>query len=413
MLDIKYNEKTRVFSKFFLIFCFFPFFSPIPLATDTQPIAGILGLLVIFSNGRLSKRDLILLFVGLISLVYINYSEIVPSDFFHPSYIMWLYAMIVLVASLHAIKHLTASLFNTVIFIYFLASVLFILFPSEMIALQSHVVRGVNNTSIYSYRGISPLATEPGLLAGLLASFLIINDYLLDANDNTKARYYINLSLILFVLICTKSASSIVFLLFYFLTVLKPSKKTILIILLFCFILCLSFWYLPSDFTKYDRSIRIIHRVSSGTIDQDTSTFDRFYSLYIGLKSIFHYPFGVGNNLTAIRIAISSLIHGSPAALEFFKTYSGNTTAINSALGNLFVSFGIFGYISIYFIYGRFFRSVSLSVRLFSLLYLVSSFSAAFPMTWLVLTVGQAKYEKNRKKIKKNLNINYEYLKIH
>lgn len=400
MIDTENNQKSKILSNLFFLFCLFPFVSPIPSPTDMQPIAGILGFLVIISNGRFSKNDLMFLFIGLISLFYINYLEVGLIDFFHASYIMWLYAMIVLAASLHAVKNLNVSLFNTVVFVYLLASVLTIIFPSEMIALQKYIVRGVNVTSIYSFRGVSPFATEPGLLAGLVASFLIINDFFLETNDNTKVRYYVNFILILLVLICTKSGTSMVFLLCYSLTVFKPNKKFLIIVFLFGFIFCLVFRYLPADFIKHNRSLRILNAIQDGSISKDSSIFSRVYSFYIGLKSILYYPFGVGNNHSSMSIAISSLIHASPDALEFFESYSGITTAINSALGKLFVSFGVFGYIFIFFIYGRFFRCVALPVRLFSLLYLVSSYSAAFPMTWLLLAIGKSKFENNQKKIK-------------
>lgn len=179
------------------------------------------------------------------------------------------------------------------------------------------------------------------------------------------------------------------FLLFYFLYKLKISFKSVISFVIFVFTILCIYKLLPDTFSANNRAVNLLKLFFSGHIALDTSIGSRVYSFYIGLKSILFYPFGVGIDPASKESAINTIIHYYPDALHFFHNYGiGVTTAINSSFGNLAVSYGVFGWAFIAYIYMVVFKNVSLRLRLFTGLFLVSSYSAAFPTAWLVLVLG-------------------------
>lgn len=385
---MEYQLREFPFLENLLFFCsLFPFASPYPVNSDTQPLAGFIAICVIFKHMRVSRTQIILLIFGVLTLFYTSNLDF--TTYLKPSTYMWLYATIGIVALMNSAKYINQSIFNVAVIIYALTCVLTILFPKIMVDLQMHIVSHARVQDINSIRGVSVFATEPGLLAGLLSCFLFINEYFFYQNGFSSRKYFFNITLICFVMLCTKSGSAILFSSFYCLYKLKVDLKLIAYFSATIFILFIVYILLPDSFTRSNRVNNILTLLFSGNIGADSSIASRFYGFMIGLKSIFFHPFGVGIDLSTKASAIKAMILNDSSSLNFFSSYGkGSLSKINSSFGNLIVSFGIFGWLLLVYIHLVIFRHVEIRVRLFSMLFLVSSYTAGFPTSWLVLCLA-------------------------
>jgi hypothetical protein len=182
----------------------------------------------------------------------------------------------------------------------------------------------------------------------------------------------------------TKSGTGYLYFLIYLsfkiLSEERSAKKYLLLILLpILFFLLLPF--LSSiDLYQYGRGIDVIFKLGTPEVFfEDNSVFTRLVSLSLGFFSILLYPFGAGNG-SAINIA-QKIVTDNQFLYSF---YQGRGVGFNSSFSYLMVSNGLI--FLIFFILGYFYFSKTKFVnKIFSAIFFIISYSAAFPAIWILL----------------------------
>lgn len=388
------HKSSYFLENLFFIACLFPFVSLYPLSTGIQPWAGFFALLIIFKKITMSKMELLLLCLSLLFALYIN-----------PLYgfstvrlglmLMLPYGIVVFVACRRSLKYFSVQIFNWVVLIYLLTVILTLLFPQTMIKLQSLIVSKVNVDNLLGIRGVSVFSNEPGLLAGVLIAFLLINSYFYSIGKLSKKYYYFNFFMIIFMLISTKSGTFVLFFAIYLLLGFKWNCKriifTLIMILLISYSIYLSFDYMYENFYifRHDRAAMIFYNLlyNPSLLLEDTSILTRVYSFFIGIISIVHYPFGRGANglsdLMSHIIAQHAFLFNFPGFQKCLEINSSCST--NSSLSNILMAYGILGLFFICLMYTKLSEKVSFRCKVISFMFLSASYSAAFPMIWLLL----------------------------
>ncbi|MDN3614825.1 hypothetical protein ACFFUS_17360 [Vibrio gallaecicus] len=379
-------------NKVFLLCCFFPFVSPYPIESDIQPLAGIFASLIVVKEVLFkNKINAILLVVILTPIFLLVYNNPFSSDITIDlgKLVSLTFGAFIIVGFYYSKESLTSAFFFNVVTFYFVFTLLLLLFTGPMIEIQNLVIRNTN-ASDFTYRGVTTLVTEPGLFGGLLVFFLIVCDFLYDKgamNNKTKSISYL---MIMFMLLMTKSGTGyLYFILFIGFKYFSGSYKLIYKILTLSFIafaIC-SLIFLGDKIEpgSLGRGVDILLRISNPAtlIEGDSSILTRVVDFYLGLVSIFHYPFGVGNSATLFES--KNLMIETPFVKDFYSS-SGKDFGVNSSFTVLTISYGVIFWIYMTFLLFYFSRS-SLNAKFFSFLYLSVSYSAAFPAIWILITL--------------------------
>ena len=194
--------------RLFLFSCFFPFVSPYPINSDTQPLSGIFAFMVLFqmlfiTKEKINKNLMLLL---LFSFFLLSYNNPFSSDF-NPDYgkmLSIVFGVIIVIAFYYSKAVMDHKMLNISIGIYFIYSCLILLNPELFVRIQNIFIRNTNSGIDLGYRGISTFSTEPGLFGGLLIFFLLIIDYLNEQFLIRKKNMQILRFLILIMILMTK-----------------------------------------------------------------------------------------------------------------------------------------------------------------------------------------------------------------
>jgi hypothetical protein len=384
------NKKNQIswLENIFFLTCLFPFASPVPICTDVQPFAGIVAFFILIKYRVFTKKEMFYLSVIVISLFYIN-----PYYNFSAIYggvtIMMFYGITVFLSCRRSLKYFSAKVFNYVVIIYFIFTCLTLIFPDQMLYFQGFVVRNVNVDTLAGPRGVSVFATEPGLLAGLLIAFLLLNDYFFRLGKLSKEKWIWNFVFISLVLLATKSGTGVSYFMIYIVLKTRWSFTRfalILILVLFFLYVIFPFLYNGYAFFSNNRGFDLLYKLlfMPKQLLLDTSIFERFYSIVIGWYSIVAHPFGAGYN--GAPYAISGIIRKIPFLANFsnFQDCLGEFGCYtDSSLTNIVAMYGIFGFIFMAFLYVS--SKALFRERLFSIIFILASYSLAFPMIWLLL----------------------------
>lgn len=378
-------------NKIFLICCFFPFVSPYPIGSDTQPLAGVVAAIIVLrtlvKEREFNKNLLIILCVPILLLCYNNISsESLSLDF--GKVLSLSFGALIIVGFFHSRECLTSKLFTTIVTIYFVVTILLLLFTAPMIELQNHVIRNTN-ASDFSYRGVAALATEPGLFGGLLVFFFIISDYLYENGKLTQKNKFIVNAMLFFMLLMTKSGTGyLYFILFFGLKYLLGEyriKHKIIVLLASALTLISLIILIPTlEGSSLGRGASILHQLSDPkALQDDASISTRVVNMWLGLVSITHYPVGVGN--AAALDAAKELMLVTPFVKNFYDV-TGKDFGINSSFAYLTIAYGVIFWGYLLFLLSYFSKSHA-TWKCFALLYLSVSYSAAFPAIWILITL--------------------------
>lgn len=386
------------FVSVFFLCCLFPFISPVPVGTDTQPLFLVFAAIIVFRRVLyvgLPADKYLLLTISLSSFFYIN-----PSF----GYIVDAGKAISLVAGI--ITFIAASrigdlrayiLVKMAALIYFAYSCLIYINSDFFLSLQEHFVRGVNvgDFSNLGYRGVPALATEPGLLGGLLVFLLIqLVHYGHRVNASIKELSVYGLIIVLTIAM-TKSGTGYLYLLI-FLTLTSGKYFGRNYIMRICFIVAviaiLSIAVpIISNLELDNRGIEILMTLASGgSLDADTSVLKRLYDIRIGIVSLFDFPFGVGVNGVSATVNELAIRHDLIRASDF----AGDISLV-SGLSFYFVSYGLFGLLFIVYLF-FFVSQAPVLHKVFAFIYLSASYSPAFPAIWILLSQTSKKIDMQR-----------------
>ncbi|MFD0950029.1 hypothetical protein ACFQ0F_06445 [Paraperlucidibaca wandonensis] len=391
-------------NKLFLLCCFFPFVSPFPIGSDIQPLAGILAAFIVLRKAVSEKTFkpllLIALFVPIFLLAYNNpFSRFLEIDV--GKLVSLSFGAFIIVGFYYAKHELSNKLFICIVSFYLLFTILLLLFTEPMIAIQNLVIRNTNATD-YTYRGVATLVTEPGLFGGLLVFFLIITDYLYKYKNMSKITKYIIYGMVIFMLLMTKSGTGYLYFIIYigikyFTGEYKLRYKLAFFPLIVLVGGVVFLFGHQIGVGAFGRGADVIIQLADPTslMLSDSSILTRVVDFYLGLVSIFHYPFGVGN--TAALNKAEQLMAVTPFVQNFYMN-TGKAFGSNSSFTMLTISYGLLFWLYLLFLF-CYVSNSSASAKFFAFLYLSVSYSAAFPAIWILIALhirGESKIS-NRK----------------
>ena len=379
---------NSLLASLFFVACLFPFVSPFPIDTDTQPVYLIIASIIVFRAAvttGLKLDQYQLLGIALLSMGYLNISYDYSVDM--GKYVSLMAGALTFIAASKIGPSHAYRLLKIAIIVYFTYSVLISLNSAFFLSFQEKFVRNINVADIsnLAYRGVPTLATEPGLLGGLLVFFLIQLRYY-GLITNAPAREFALYGLLILIMVfMTKSGTGYLYLfLFLFFTFAFHASRYKFRKIVFLGVSLFSFVYLFNrlgDIGFDNRGIEILGAlVSGGALDADTSVLKRIYDIRIGLQSLVDYPFGVGAN--AVGVAVNELA----TKYDFIRPNDipGDISLV-SGLSYYLVSYGLFGLAVIACLFLYLSRAPALH-KIFALIFMCASYSPAFPAIWILLS---------------------------
>jgi len=276
--------------------------------------------------------------------------------------------------------------------VYFCFSCLIFLNSEVFLGIQKYFVRAINVTDITNlkYRGTPTLATEPGLLGGLLVFLLIqLRYYGKMANASAQEMLVHGVAIVL-TIVMTKSGTGYFYLLIFFMLTYGnwiPRSRFVGLGLLAAVLIVLAIVVpIIASLELDNRGFQILITLfSGGNLDADTSVLRRLYDIRIGIASLFDYPFGVGIN--GVSAAVNELAVRHDLIRE--QDFAGEISLV-SGLSYYFVSYGLFGVLFILYLF-FFVSRAPLLHKVFALIYLSASYSPAFPAIWILLSQASKK----------------------
>lgn len=376
----------------FIVVCF-PFCSFLPIETDLQPLFVVLIVIHLVYKYKLlinCYRDLVLLLLGLISIIYLDYFDVsngLIADKGIGAHLSFLIATVTYLYfnKMDILKY--RGTFNKVVLFYFLFSLLFIFFPEKAITIQSFFVRAINvdDENILGYRGISVFSTEPGLFAGQLIFFLLLNDYfnkriLSSVSTKYSNNYITNLILLVFMIVFSKSGTGYV----YFIIYLFLQHKFFRIPVILSGVILLVVLVEMESLLQSNRGLYAFAELKNlSDLDINSGVYKRIFDFKLSFYSSIEHPLGVG-------------VNNSHNIFKLVNINDINNFVQNSRYGfNSSFTFWIVSYGPIFVLL---FFSIIFSLNrpnfvyfFFALLFLTVSYSGAYPAIWILLSlrIGQ------------------------
>lgn len=392
------SKNNRIAANVFFVLMLFPFASPYPIATDVQPLAGIAAFLFLLyswlKKKKIGRGELIGSVLCIFFIIYFNPFETI--NFNEGKIFALLLGFFTYVFIQRNLRLFSAFVFKQVVYLYFLLSIFFILSPGIFIGLQSFFIRKSNVTEL-GYRGISTLSTEPGLFGGLLVGLLAINYYFYKVKLLDNKEFYLGALMILFMIIMTKSGTGYLYLIVFSMVALLKGhniwsflSKGLLITIALVFLTFLS----TSDlnFDKYGRGLHVFSKVvtNPALVIKDRSIVYRVYAVYVATLSLVDSPFGVGH--ASVAAVSQNIVDNDNELNHFYRSYGEKFHPVSS-FGFYLTAYGLLFLVP--FVYVFYKSKASLENKVMALIFFLFSFSLAFPIAWLLLSM----------KINKSLNL--------
>lgn len=356
----------------FLLSCFFPFVSPIPLNSDVQPLPLILGVSIIFfrlGNRQLERLKLascILIFlisISFILLLAFPYAESIDAVRKSSGLLQALVIYVVFSSGRVPIGSRT-TLYSSIVYLFF--SIGLLLNAALFSVLQFPIVRTIKVLN-YGLRGSPALAAEPSFtaLACFTIAYVSFLLYSTSTNCGDKRRYLASILISSIVVFLTLSGSALVLglltlsaILAYLIKPLFAAKVRLKFIYIVLIVFALVTIFLPMF--PSSRIVRLVNSLLSSIAILDLNPLLSDVSL--------------GKRVSQLTdVLTSNAVSGfflSPLALM-------NSFPLGNILTFALVAFFLF-------------NSNSLYERLLLIFFFVSSISIAFPAIWLILGYNQS-----------------------
>ena len=391
------NKSEGLLFRLLFLATLFPFLSPVPIGSDTQPIAALLSILIIIRqlHKGIKKEYLVLFLILLGTCLNIDTDfEIEKPHVFKQ--IAFISGGLTYIAFSIGQKEIPVRYVKNAIIIYCLGGISWYIAPAITYDLQSYIVRAINTNiqTVGQYRGAPILSSEHGLAGALLVGFW----YLLDrerVSRNVKIPmiYY---ALLFFAILLTKSGYGFFLLISYLIISKIQGNKYLAIIKTFIIFLSLLITIYLLQLTGIDlgRGGKLVGLIFSGDFFEhllkDFSILKRLGDSFIILYGIQSSAFGYGLN-NYVNGAIEILNQNSFLHI-FYKDI--DVFGFTSGLSWLMVSHGpliFIGFIIYYFRKSHW----TLSSIFLVFTYSVFSFSLAFPITWYIIFVAKKEIKKH------------------
>lgn len=334
----------------FYFFCLFPYLQLIPLKTDAQPYALILGLfllpcLVITRN--INKDIFCVLLVLIFAFFLLPFSSFDFQTF--RSIINYVSLFVISTVTYYALKYqkgLSYSLFKSAVYIWFIVGFIQVAIFRDFLSILRY--RGDNELMVSSGRGVVGLAVEPTFYGMVCLLFLSMN-YLNFWNNNKFKLITILLTIqILFFARSTTCIFLIVFSLsiYVLLKLLTARSKSLFFLIFLIFASVLYVTFVNMDLLKEYRYGELLSAFMEDPIMFifiDGSVNERFIQLFFPIHGFFTscgFPHGFGDFAYYLDdVCKASSYH------NFIMFYSHEThQRINSCIGSMLFELGVLSF---------------------------------------------------------------------
>lgn len=389
------KKPSTLLSFLFFLGSVFPFLSPYPINTDTQPIAhffAVLLVLYLFFSKGIRREELLLILASGITLIYINPLQGGSFDF--GKYLSFSLGVLIFIAYRHSSDNLFWSVVKFSICSYFIASVIISIVPSYALTIQSYFVREINvaefGPEAFAYRGVPALATEPGLLGGVLIFLMIQVIYFKERFQLSLNKILLYHLMLIITIIMTRSGTGyLYFFMFCIVFWFDYSSNRVrdgVILAILIVIAGIGLGYVADTIGINNRGLEILYGISTGqTFGQDTSVLKRLFDVSIGLVSLVQNPFGVGVNNVSTAVNEIAIQFGLLREVDYSRDIE-----LVSGFGWMCVSFGIPGLLLIFYVF-VFVSKAPLMHKVFAFIFFTISYSPAFPAIWILLAQNSAR----------------------
>lgn len=390
LIDLTANKSFLI--NLCLFFCCFPYIAPIPLDNDIQYPIFLLSLIIIIidiitKKFYLYKIEILLLIFALLSFTYINYSleyiylyqkRLAPLCGFFIFYVFCRYN--------HLIKY---ELLTVFIILNFVLGLINLFFVKYFIFTFSPIVRIIKYAG-FDDRGITGIMPEPSFLGALSLFFLLLSLYFFFNNKINFTLFLINTIFSIMMIIMSASSTGLAMLILFFISLIILLKTDLFLKIIFSILILIIFFLVVpilSNYTDFN-SIKILSNLSFDEIYDNQSFYLRYVTLEIALLSFFSGNI-FGSGVGTFPIIRDVYIHQTDYNIVSKSWVSpSEVSGVLSTFGNYLVEFGIIFlifFLILIFIFK--YTRINLIIRLNSILFIISSFSFAYPPLWLLLAI--------------------------
>tara|TARA_Y100000768_G_scaffold302854_1_gene236755 strand:- start:18166 stop:19347 length:1182 start_codon:yes stop_codon:yes gene_type:complete len=373
---------------FFFFFALMPFVSPIPINTDAQPIALLLAIIIFFIDFFqkkifLSKFEIYFLLLASFSLLFIG----LHGDFEIRHRIGLLGAFFLYYAILNNFGFLSLRVLSIATVLNFLGIVWHLLDTQTFVTFAEYFMREVKIKEVAG-RGVSGFAPENSFSAALSLTYILCLVYFREHKKIESLFFYVLVGLNVISIILTESGTGVIFsilLVIFGLLLQSTSKQKIIIVILSFMLPVIIFNTFLIDTRGGSLLFFVLQNPSYLFID--SSLQERWIGMHVGIVSLYEYPFGIGGGGYQFAAEKIESIYGLREIYPFARWTSETT---NSAFGRYLTEFGVFFLIWFIVIVYRSFSKHPNSGRstLLASLYILASFSIAFPPTYLLFALA-------------------------
>lgn len=354
----KTNNSDFLFRKalyfLFLVFVFFPYLQIVPMGTDMQPNALLLGMGLFFFLAK--KFNFIEVLLGL--LLFTSLLVFVIGDFnFTAVRSLANYFALFFIAFV-SFRVLRSGLVDIKKFIIFAIIVWFSVSLAQQLISKDFLTFLVSAARSTEDRGVTGLAAEPTFL-GIVFVFFIL--FLLHLEKIKHKNILISLCVV-GVVFLAKSSMALLFLIImaflYFITQAKP--KTVSLGLVVAAIV--PFFILQLEGSRIYKLLEILKEDPSSIILVDASINDRFFHVFFSIKGAFDnylIPNGYSSWLPYVSLELKN--YQDVVIVEWFSLGG----RIMSGYGGALFELGFFALIPPFVIFYLLFRIYSDNLRLF------------------------------------------------
>lgn len=401
MALIQEQKKQHTIVSFLFFFCVFnPFISPLPIGTDVQLPVFVLGfvlliLAVLNRRAFLDRGQIILIVIALWTFAYLGLEGTFNLRYRVglPLGILILIVVRIYWQSLTIKAVYAAILFNsTGIFLHKF-------FPSQFTPIAEIVTREIKIKEL-GVRGASGFCPEPGLASASLIILFITLVYFREQRQISRTLFYLNSSILLCCMFFTQSASGILFMmitLFVYLSFHSRFKRYAIIWL--TLIVALIVFLINTNYFENTRAGSLIIMIISNPLEflrLDGSLAERAAGITFGFLGIQEWPFGFGGGSYS---SVAPNLDEKYRVMDYYFTARDQTQQTVSAFGTYTLEFGIifWVFLIVLFYHSYAFSATALASLALASLFILASFSIAFPGTWYLLVLA-TQYQRKRRR---------------
>lgn len=376
----------------FFFFAVMPFVSPVPLSTDVQPTSIVLGLLLAFvillrKQLFLNIQELYFFFFAAGSIFLVSLS----SEFVLQHRIGLFSAFLIYYATIRFRDTFDIRILRIAIIIHFFGVLWHFLSPTTFIPVAELLVRTIKVKEMGS-RGASGFSPENSFAATLALVHLILLLFFLERSRLSKLNIYLLTTLCFLTILLSKSGSgyvfTVIFVGFYFFSRINIKKFSVAKLAILTFLLVATVFVVRSPVVLESRGGRLVEIILKNPqlVFLDGAIAERIIGIEVGIRSLVRYPLGVGGGGYP---SVAKEINADVGLEEKYRTARVETQleATASSLGKYLTEFGIFFIFLLLIILRKSFefRLFNMLSVFFAFIFIVASFSIAFPPTYLLL----------------------------